>query len=228
MMSRKHLAIVATIVLAPLALAGCGSALSDSTALGSDPRPPPYPGSIMLTTDPAAAHCVLTNMATNSLVAEVNTPATIPLARGTATINAVCSAPGSMTTTVAIRPVRDFAAGIHHPQPVGTGLAQNLEAVQSGRTRRYNDTLIPLPPQPFASQAALDAWFADRATQLRQAAAPAIARAQRGPTATIDTAETLNGYLAADLAQLQQQKALATVAAAEPEAPPAAATRRRQ
>lgn len=39
-----------------------------------------------------------------------------------------------MTTTVAIRPVRDFAT--HHPQPVGTGIAQNLEAVQAGRTRR--------------------------------------------------------------------------------------------
>lgn len=224
MTRRRHLTIAA-VLLAPVALAGCGSALSDSSAIGSDPRPPPYTGSITLTADPAAARCVLTNTATNSLVAEVNTPATIPLPRGTATVNAVCTAPGSMTTTVAIRPVRDFATDIHHPQPVGTGIAQNLEAVQTGRTRRYNNTFIPLPPQPFASQAALDAWFADRATQLRQAAAPAIARAQRAPNATIDTAETLNGYLAADLAQLQQQRAMATVAAAEPEPVPRARRR---
>lgn len=83
-----------------------------------------------------------------------------------------------MTITVAIRPVRDFAT--HHPQPVGTGIAQNLEAVQAGRTRRY------------------------------------IARAQRAPGATIDTAETLNGNLTADLARMQAQKAMATVAAAAP------------
>jgi hypothetical protein len=210
-------------LLAPLVLAGCGSALSDSQALGNAPRPAPYTGSIRLTSEPPGARCVLTQAATNSPVAEATTPATIPLPRGTAIVNATCNAPGSMPTTVAIRPVRDFAANIHHPQPVGTGLAQNLAAVQSGRTRRYNDTVIHLPPQPFASAAARDAWFADRATQIRQAAAPAIAQAQRAPGATIDSAETLAAYLAADLARLQQQKALATVAALEP----ATGTRRR-
>ena len=207
---------VSAALLAPLALSGCGSALSDSTALGSDPRPPSYTGSINLTSDPVGAHCVLTNMATNSQVADVTTPAAVALPRGTATINAACTAAGSMPTTVAIRPVRDFAADIHHPQPVGTGVAQNLEAVQSGRTRRYNDTFVPLPPQPFASAPARDAWFADRAQQIRQAAAPGIAQAQRAPNATIDSAETLRGDLAADLAQLDHQKAMATVASNDP------------
>lgn len=214
-MSRRSQPILAaSILLAPLTLAGCGSALSDSSALGSDPRPPAYAGSIALTSDPTGARCTLTNMTTNSLVAEVTTPASVPLPRSTATIEAACTAPGSMATTVAIRPMRDFAANIHHPQPIGTGAAQNLIAVQSGSTRRYGDTMVPLPPQPFASAAARDAWFADRATQIRQAAAPGIARAQRAPNATIDTAETLRGYLAEDLARLERQKALATVAPA--------------
>jgi hypothetical protein len=211
-------------LLAPLVLAGYGSALSDSQALGNAARPAPYTGSIRLTSEPPGARCVLTQAATNSPVAEATTPATIPLPRGTAIIDAACTAPASMPTTVAIRPVRDFAANIHHPQPVGTGLAQNLAAVQSGRTRHYNDTVIHLPPQPFASAAAArDAWFADRATQIRAAAAPAIAQAQRAPGATIDSAETLAAYLAADLARLQQQEALATVAAPES----ASGTRRR-
>ncbi len=216
MYRRSPFSFAATALLAPLALAGCGSAVSDSTALGSDPRPQPYAGSISLTAYPAAARCVLTNMATNSVVAEVTTPATVALPRGTATIDAACTAPGSMPTTVAIRPVRDFASNVHHPQPVGTGTAQNLEAVRSGSTRRYNDTFVPLPPQPFASAAARDAWFTDRAEQIRQAAAPGIARAQRSAGATIDSADTLRGYLAEDLARLERQKAMASVAADAP------------
>ena len=223
MSSLTHLKIATAVLLAPLALAGCGSAMSDSTALGNDPRPSAYPGSIALTSDPVGARCVLTNMATNAQVAAVITPATVPLARGTAAIEATCSAAGSMDTTVVIRPVRDFASNIHHPQPVGSGIAQNAVAVQTGSTRRYDDAFVPLPPQPFASAAARDAWFADRAEQIRQAAAPGIARAQRGASATIDTAETLRGYLAEDLARLERQKAAATVAGA-----PEAATRRRR
>ncbi|MEO3473242.1 hypothetical protein AAFN86_15340 [Roseomonas sp. CAU 1739] len=226
MTSRNHLTMLATALFAPLVLAGCGSAMSDSSALGNDPRPPPYSGSIALTSDPVGARCVLTNMATNGQVAAVITPAMVPLPRGTAAIQATCSAAGSMDTTVVIRPVRDFASGIHHPQPVGSGIAQNALAVQTGSTRRYNDTVVPLPPQPFASAAALDAWFADRAEQIRQAAAPGIARAQRSANATIDTADTLRGYLAEDLARLDRQKAAATVAAATPEAAPAPRRRR--
>lgn len=219
-----HVKLVAAALLAPLVLAGCGSALSDSEALGSEARPQPYAGSIALTSDPAGARCVLTDTSTNGQVAAVLTPATVALPRGTAAIEATCTAAGSMETTVVIRPVRDFAANIHHPQPLGTGIAQNAVVVRTGSTRRYNDTRIPLPPQPFASAAARDTWFADRADQIRQAAAPGIARALRSPNATIDTSDTLRGQLAEDLARLERQKALATVAAAAPE--PGAPARR--
>lgn len=222
----SHLPLKFVAVLAPLALAGCGSALSDSQALDGAARPPVYSGSIALTSDPSGARCVLANMATNGQVAAVITPATVALPRGTAIIEATCTAAGSMETTVAIRPVRDFAANIHHPQPVGTGIAQNAVAVQTGSTRRYNDTAIALPPQPFASVEARDAWFADRAAQIRRAAEPAIARAQRAANATIDTAETLRGHLAEDLARLERQKAQASVAEAAPE--PAGQARRRR
>lgn len=217
---RNHVGIAATLMLAPLALVGCGSALTDSSALGNDPRPPPYSDGITLTADPAGARCVLTNMTTTARIAEVTAPARIPLPRGTAAVEAACTAPGSMDTTVVIRPVRDFASNIHHPQPVGTGIAQNAIVVQTGSTRRYNDVFVPLPPQPFASAAALDAWFADRAEQIRQAAAPGIARSQRSANANIDSTQTLQTYLAEDLARLERQKAAATVAPAmaEPEA----------
>ncbi|MBR0648154.1 hypothetical protein GXW78_00640 [Roseomonas terrae] len=213
---RPPIAAAPLLLLAPLALAGCGSGLSDATALGGAPRPPAYAGSIALASDPSGARCVLTNRETSTLVADVTTPATVPLPRSTAAIDATCVAPGSMETTVAIRPVRDFAANIHHPQPIGTGVAQNLVAVRSGITRRYDDTVVPLPPQPFASAAARDAWFADRAEQIRQAAAPGIARAERAQTATIDSADTLRGYLVEDLARLERQQAMATVAARTP------------
>lgn len=202
----------AAVLLAPLALAGCGSALSDASALGNDPRPAAYTGTIALTSEPPGARCVLTNTATGNQVAAVTTPATITLPRGTAIIEATCTATGSMPTTASIRPVRDFASDIHHPQPVGTGAAQNAIAVQTGSTRRYNNTVVHLPPQPFASAAVRDAWFAEQAEQTRRAAAPAIARATRAPNATIDTAATLNGYLQQDLARLDAQKAQATIA----------------
>lgn len=207
-------AALAAIMLAPLSLAGCGSALSDAAALGNNPRPMPYTGTIALTSEPPGARCVLTNTATGNQVAAVTTPATITLPRGTAIIEATCTATGSMPTTASIRPVRDFASNVHHPAPVGSGIVQNLAVVASGTTRRYNDTVVHLPPQPFASAAVRDTWFAERAEQTRQAAAPAIARAQRAPGATIDTAETLTGYLQQDLARLDAQKAQATIAPA--------------
>lgn len=202
----------AALLLAPLALAGCGSALSDATALGSDPRPAPYTGTIALTSEPPGARCVLTNTASGNQVAAVTTPATITLPRGTAIIEATCTASGSMPTTASIRPVRDFAPNVLHPQPVGTGIAQNAAVVASGATRRYDDMVVHLPPQPFASAAVRDAWFTERAERTRQAAAPAIARARRAPNATIDTPETLNRYLQEDLARLDAQKAQATIA----------------
>jgi hypothetical protein len=206
-------------LLGLLGLAACGSALSDGTALGGEARPAAYPGRITLNSEPAGARCVLTNTADGSRVGEVTTPAQVPLARGTAIIEAACTAPGHMDTTLALRPVRDFAEGIHHPQPVGSGAIQNAAVVRSGSTRRYNDATVMLPPQPFATVEARDAWFAARAAALQAAAAPAIARARRAPNATIDTAEVLQGYLAADLAALERQKAAATIAAAAPGAP---------
>lgn len=202
-----------------LALAGCGSAVSDASALGGEARPPAYPGRITLSSQPAGARCVLTNTADNSRIGEVTTPAQVPLARSTAIIEAACTAPGHLETTVALRPVRDFADGIHHPQPVGTGAVQNAAVVRSGSTRRYNDTTVMLPPQSFPSAEARDAWFADRANAIRAAAAPNIARAQRASNATIDTPQVLQGYLAADLAALDRQKAASIVAAPGPQAP---------
>jgi len=206
-------------LLGLLALAGCGSAMSDGAALGGEARPPAYPGRITLSSEPAGARCVLTNTTDGSRIGEVTTPAQVPLARGTAIIDAACTAPGRMETTVALRPVRDFAEGIHHPQPVGTGVIQNAAVVRSGSTRRYNDTTVMLPPQTFPSAEARDAWFADRASAIRAAAAPNIARAQRASNATIDTPQVLQGYLAADLSALDRQKAAATVAASEAPAP---------
>jgi hypothetical protein len=198
-----------------LALAGCGSAASDASALAGAARPAPYPGRITLASEPPGATCVLTNTATQAAAGTVTTPAQVTLPRSTAIIEACCTAPGRQETTVMLRPVRDFASDIHHPQPTGpTAVVQVAEAVRSGRTRRYLDTTVALPPAPFASAEARDAWFADRAQAVRTAAAPAIARAERAPNATIDTAETLRGYLAEDLARLDQQKAAATLEAA--------------
>lgn len=221
----------ATVALCgALALVGCGSALSDGSALGNEARPAPYPGRITLSSDPAGATCVLTNTADGSQLGEVTTPAQVVLARSTAIIQAACTAPGHLATTVALRPVRDFAAGVHHPQPIGSGAIANVAVVRSGATRRYNDATVMLPPQSFTSLEARDAWFAQREAALRAAAAPAIARAQRAPNATIDTPQVLTAYLEADLAALRQQQAMAIIASPEPEpeATPAAVRARRQ
>jgi hypothetical protein len=217
---RRSLPATAAL-LGVIALAGCGSAASDGSALGNEARPAAYPGRITLNSVPDGARCVLTNTADGSRVGEFTTPAQVTLPRSTAIISAACTASGYMETTVALRPVRDFADGIHHPQPVGTGAIQNAAVVRSGSTRRYNDTTVMLPPQPFASAAARDSWFADQAAAIRAAAAPNIARAQRASSATIDTAEVLQGYLAADLAALDRQKAASTVASDAPSAPAA-------
>lgn len=211
----------AAAALGLLALAGCGSAASDSAALAGEARPPAYPGAIMLASEPPGAACVLTNAANQARIGTVTTPATVPLARSNDIIAARCSAPGRMETTAMIRPVRDFAEGIHHPQPTGpAAMAQIATVLRTGSTRRYTDTTVHLPPDPFASAAARDAWFADRAAQMRAAAAPAVARAERAAQATIDTPETLRRHLAEDLARLDAQKAAATIEA------PAAARRR--
>lgn len=195
-----------------LALAGCGSAISDSTALAGAPRPAPYPGHITLASEPAGASCVLTNTTTRAVIGTVTAPAQVILPRSPAIIEARCTAPGRMETVRMIRPVRDFASNIHHPQPTGpTAVLQVEDAVRTGRTRRYDDATVVMPPSPFASVAARDAWFADRAQAIRAAAAEGIARAERAPNATIDTAETLRGHLAEDLARLERQKAASTI-----------------
>jgi hypothetical protein len=202
----------ALALLAPLALAGCGSAASDAGALGRDARPAPYAGRITIASVPAGARCVLTNMADGARVAEVTTPAEVALPRGTAAIETRCTAPGHMETVRVLRPVRDFAADVHHPQPIGTGAVQNAVAVRTGSTRRYLDATIRLPPASFASSAERDAWFDALAADLRGAAAPWIARAERAPNATIDTAETLRGHLSEDLVALETLRGAASVA----------------
>jgi hypothetical protein len=137
----------------------------------------------------------------------------VPLPRSTAAIDATCVAPGSMETTVAIRPVRDFAANIHHPQPIGTGVA-----VRSGITRRYDDTVVPLAtatlrlPAPRRGMPC-SPTVRNRSARRRRPASPAQSAAQ---TATIDSADTLRGYLVEDLARLERQQAMATVAARTP------------
>lgn len=218
----------AAILFGMLALAGCGSAVSDSVALGNDPRPNPYTGAITLSSEPPGARCIVTRAEDGSLVAEVTTPGQVPLPRSTAIIEARCSAPARMDTTVLIRPMRDFAADVHHPQPVGTGAAQNAVVVRTGATRRYDDVTVHLPPAPFASAEARDAWFAERAEAMRREAAPYIARARRAPQATMDTAADLERYLAEDLARLERQKAAAMVEAPAAEAEPQRARPRRR
>lgn len=214
--SLRVLAGLAALV-ALVGLAGCGSAVSDASALAGEARPAPYTGGITLSSDPPGASCALTNTATQARIGEIVTPAQVTLPRSTAIIEARCTAPGRLETVAMIRPVRDFAPDIHHPQPTGpTAVVQVADAVRSGRTRRYENTTVALPPASFASAEMRDAWFADQAAALRRAAAPGIARAERAPQATIDTAETLRGYLTEDLARLEQQKAAATIAAASP------------
>lgn len=226
----RHRAPPAVAVLfGLLALAGCGSAASDTAALAGEERPAAYPGSITVSSAPPGARCVLTNAANQSAVAEITTPGQVTLARGTAIIEARCSAPGRLDTVVMIRPVRDFARNVHHPQPTGpTALLQIAEARSSGRTRRYDDMTVYLPPMPFASVEARDAWFAERAEATRREAARFIGRAQRAPQATMDTAEDLQRHLAEDLARLDQQKAAATIAPPEPEPEPPPTPRRRR
>ena len=215
--ARRRMAILAACLLGPSVLAGCGSSVADSTALAGEGRPGPYPGTITLSSEPPGASCVLTNTATQAVIGTVTTPAQVALPRSTSIVEARCTAAGRMDTVAMLRPVRDFAPDIHHPQPTGpTAVIQVADAVRTGRTRRYIDTTVAMPPARFASAQARDAWFADRAEAIRAAAAPGIARAGRSPAATIDTAEILQGYLADDLARLDQQKAASTIEGGSP------------
>lgn len=204
-----------------LLLAGCASSASDNNALGDAVRPAPWGGQVTIASAPTAARCTVTN-AGAPLATIAATPGSVAPPRGTALLEVACSAPGRADTTAALRPGRDFA--VHHPMPVGTGTIQNAVAVRTGSTRRYFDLTVHLPPASFGSPAERDAWFETRATALRAAAAPAIARAERAPLSTIDDAAAERAFLAADLARLDQQR----LAAGVPPAPaaPARAGRR--
>lgn len=171
-------------------------------ALRPEARPAAYTGQIMIAFVPAGARCVLTSTADAARVAEVTAPAEAALSRGTAAIEARCDAAGYVPV-VLLHPVRDFAAGVHHAQPIGTGAVQNAIAVRTGSTRCYLDATIHLPPERFASAAERDAWFEARAAALRAAAAPWIARAERAPQAAIDTADVIRAQLAQDPAALE-------------------------
>ena len=204
-----------------LLLAGCASSASDNTALGDTARPAPWGGQVTIASDPSGARCVVTN-AGAPVATIAATPGSIAPPRGTAVLEVACSAPGRADTSTALRPGRDYA--VHHPQPVGTGTIQNAVAVRTGSTRRYFDTTIHLPPASFANTTERDAWFESRATALRAAAAPAIARAERAPLSTIDDAAAERAFLAADLARLDQQRLAVGVTPAP--AAPARAGRR--
>jgi hypothetical protein len=205
---------VAPAFLGLLLLAGCGTAhvQLDNRALDGAPRPAPWGGTIALSSDPAGARCTVTR--DGAEVAQIAaTPANVTLARGNSPAEVRCSAPGRLDTTATLRPLRDF--GVQHHQPTGPAGAINHRIDrETGRVRRFHDTTVALPPASFSSAEARDAWFAGRAQTIRSEWAPHIARAERSSEAMIDTAETLRGYLAQDLAALEQQKGAAAITAA--------------
>ncbi|WP_137127466.1 hypothetical protein [Roseomonas sp. HF4] len=195
-----------------LLLAGCGTAhiQFDNRALDGAQRPEAWNGTIVVASEPAGARCVVTRE--GAQVAEIAaTPANVTLARGNSPAEVRCAAPGRLETTATLRPLRDF--GVQHHQPTGpVGAVNHRIDRETGRVRRFYDVTVALPPASFSSAEARDAWFAGRAQTVRADWALHIGRAERSSEATIDTAETLRGYLAADLAALDRQKAAATVA----------------
>jgi hypothetical protein len=211
--ARRRLTVAAPALLGALVLAGCGTAhiQADTRALDGAARPAAWNGSIALASDPAGARCTVTR--DGAQVAQVAaTPGNVTLARGNSPAQVTCAAPGRMDTTVTLRPLRDFA--VQHHQPSGPiGAVNNREDIQSGRVRRFYDATVAMPPASFASAAERDAWFAGRAQAIRAGWAPHIARAERANAATIDTAATLRGYEAEDLAALDRQRAASVVAA---------------
>lgn len=200
-------------LLGLMLLSGCGTyhIRADSSALDGQQKPPEWNGTITISSDPAGARCSVTR--DGSLVTEIaSTPANVQLQRGNSPAVVSCSAPGRMPTTETLRPLRDF--GLHHHQPTGpNGIVQGRIDIETGRVRRFYDTTVALPPASFASAADRDAWFASRAQAIRSYWALHIARAERNSDATIDTAQTLRGYMDADLAALDRQKSGAIVAA---------------
>lgn len=196
-----------------LLLAGCGTAhiQYDNRALDGAAKPDAWNGSIVVASEPTGARCTVTR--DGAQVAQIAaTPANVTLARGNSPAEVRCAAPGRVETTATLRPLRDF--GVQHHQPTGPAGAVNHRIDrETGRVRRFYDVTVALPPASFSSAEARDAWFAGRAQTVRADWALHIGRAERSSEAMIDTAETLRGYLAADLAALDRQKAAATVAA---------------
>ncbi|MBR0649584.1 hypothetical protein GXW78_07925 [Roseomonas terrae] len=194
-----------------LVLAGCGTyhQRADSTALNGEATPAAWTGSITIASSPAGAACTVTR--DGAQVAQITAPAPVTLARGNTPAEVRCTAPGHLATTTALRPLRDFAVKLNQATgPVGAQL--HAEDVRTGRVRRFFDVTVTLPPATFATAAERDTWFAARAEAIRAAWAVQIGRAERSQDAMIDSAATLRGYMDADLATLEQQKAATTIA----------------
>lgn len=202
----------APALLGLLLLGACGTRHIevDNRALDGQPKPAAWNGTITVSSDPAGARCIVTRDGTE--VARIAaTPGNVQLARGNSPAQVTCSAPGRMDTTVTLRPLRDF--GLHHHQPTGPfGAINHREDIATGRVRRFENVTVALPPASFASAAERDAWFAQRAQAIRAGWAEPIARATRSQEAMIDSAATLRGYEAEDLAALDRQRAAAVVA----------------
>jgi hypothetical protein len=181
----------------------------------------PGSGTITVASDPPAARCTVTR--DGNRLAEITTPAPVTLVRGNSPVTLTCTAPGRMTTTATLYPLRDF--GVHFHQATGArGREEQERDIATGRVRRFFDTTVHLPPARFASAAERDAWFAARAEATRASWAEPIAQARRAAAARyngmIDSPETLTRYMQNDLAALDAQRAEAQVG-------PATAARRR-
>lgn len=203
----------APALLGLVLLAGCGTyhIRADGEALDGQPKPERWNGSITVSSDPTGARCTVTR--DGAQVAQIaSTPGAVQLERGNSPAEVSCSEAGRMNTTATLRPLRDF--GVHHHQPTGPfGAVNGRIDIETGRVRRFYDVTVPLPPASFPSAAERDTWFAARAQAIRSYWATHIGRAERNSDATIDTADTLRGYMQADLAALDRQKAAAVVAA---------------
>lgn len=194
-----------------LALSGCGTyhLRADAAALAGETAPPAWNGNVAVASQPGGASCTATR--DGAQVARITTPAQLRLERGNSPVELRCTAAGHADTVVTMRPLRDF--GVQHHQATGpVGSMRSAEDIRTGRVRRFSDVTVALPPAGFASAAERDAWFDARAQAIRTAWAVPIGRAERSRDAMIDSPETLRGYMNADLAALEQQKAATTVA----------------
>jgi hypothetical protein len=211
--SARRRVTAAPALLGLMLLTGCGTyhIRADNEALDGQQKPEAWNGTVTISSAPPGARCTVTRDG-NEVAQVPATPGNVQLARGNSPAVVTCSAPGRMDTTVTLRPLRDF--GIHHHQSTGPfGTMNRRVDIETGRMRRFYDTTVDLPPASFASAADRDAWFADEAQKIRAYWAPHIARAERNNLATTDTADTLRGFMNADLAALDRQKAAAVIAA---------------